>query len=445
MYSWLPEDIQEIYGRREGGLLLLVAAFVFVNAAALSIAVDGQLLWRHLWGPLLWLATMSTAHFLLLWFRPGHDPFYLPLFALLSGWGIVLVDRLAANFMARQVTWVALGTTALLLVAILTPSLRPLRRYRYTLLIAGLFLLAMTLVFGVNPSGRGAALWLPLPIPYTGPVVFFQPSELLKLLLVTFLASYFAENEVLLRQSRKNGWRGLLTYLAPLLLMWSFCMVLLVWQRDLGAATLFFILFLALLYAATGDKWYVLIGLVLLLAGAVLAYFLFDMVALRIDAWWNPWPEALDRAYQIVQSLYAIAAGGLMGQGVGQGAPYYIPVVHSDFVFAAVAEEWGLTGALSLVAVFMLLAYRGMLQAMTSSRPFLSYLAAGITLLFALQALLIMGGVTKLLPLTGITLPFISYGGSSFLIGSIMLGLLIYMSAESSERSRRHAFRQSST
>lgn len=444
MYSWLPEDIQETNGRHEGALLLVVAAFVFVNAVALSVAIDGQLLWAHLWGPLVWLLTMGAAHFLLLWYRPGHDPFYLPLFALLSGWGIVLIDRLAANFVARQVAWVALGTTALLLVAIVTPSLRPLRRYRYTLLIVGLLLLALTLIFGVNPSGDGAALWLPLPIPYTGPLIFFQPSELLKLLLVIFLASYFAENEVLLRQSRKKGWRGLLTYLAPLLLMWSFCMVLLVWQRDLGAATLFFILFLALLYAATGDSLYVLVGLVLLLAATVLAYYSFDVVALRIDAWWNPWPEALDRAYQIVQSLYAIAAGGLLGQGVGQGAPYYIPVVHSDFVFAAVAEEWGLIGTLGLVALFMLLAYRGMQQAMTSSRPFRTYLSTGITLLFAMQALLIMGGVTKLLPLTGITLPFISYGGSSFLVGSIMLGLLLYMSAEKSELNKRHTFRQSS-
>jgi cell division protein FtsW (lipid II flippase) len=172
------------------------------------------------------------------------------------------------------------------------------------------------------------------------------------------------------------------------------------------------------------------LGLFLLLLAAVAAYFLFDVVALRVDAWWNPWPESLGRSFQIVQSLYAIAAGGLFGQGAGQGFPTFIPVVHSDFVFAAVAEEWGLIGSLGLVGVFMILSYRGFLSAMQTLRPFRTYLAVGITLLFAIQALMIMGGVTKLLPLTGVTLPFISYGGSSLLISSIMLGLLLHLSTE---------------
>ncbi len=429
MYSWLREDVYEINGRREGTLLVIAAAFVFANAMALSLALDGRVLWQHFWGPLVWLIAIAITHGLLFLFRPQHDPFYLPLYALLSGWGILLVDRLAPNFLARQVMWIILGSIVLLAVTILPANLRPLRRYRYTLLIVGLMMLASTLLFGVNPSGYGAALWLPIPLPYTGPVYFFQPSELLKLLLVIFLASYFAERESLLRRGSQKGLRGTLPYLAPLLLMWGFCMILLVWQRDLGAATLFFIIFLSLLYLATGDSRYVVAGFGLLLIAGILAYFLFDVVALRVNAWWNPWPDALDRAYQIVQSLYAIAAGGLIGQGAGQGFPYYIPVVHSDFVFAAVAEEWGLTGSLSLVAVFLLLAYRGMRQAMLNQRPFRIYLAAGITLLFSVQALLIMGGVTKLLPLTGVTLPFISYGGSSFLISSIMLGLLLFMSA----------------
>ncbi len=309
-------------------------------------------------------------------------------------------------------------------------NLSLLRRYRYTWLIGGLFLLASTLLFGVNPSGAGAALWLPLPLPFGGSG-YFQPSELLKLLLVVFLASYFADRQALLRQGQsRGGLRGALPYLAPLFLMWGFCMVLLVWQRDLGAAALYFLVFLALLYLATADGRYVLVGLLLLLLAAVIAYFLFDVVALRVDAWWNPWPESLGRAYQIVQSLYAIAAGGITGQGVGQGYPTFIPVVHSDFVFAAVAEEWGLVGSMGLVAVFMMLAYRGLRSAMQTLRPFRTYLAAGITLLFAIQSLLIMGGVTKLLPLTGVTLPFISYGGSSLLISSVMLGILIFLSSE---------------
>ncbi|MEW5988453.1 MAG: FtsW/RodA/SpoVE family cell cycle protein, partial [Chloroflexota bacterium] len=268
----------------------------------------------------------------------------------------------------------------------------------------------------------GAALWLPVPLIGR---VYFQPSELLKLLLLVFLASYFDERQPLLRAGRSP-----IPYLAPLLLMWGFCITLLVWQRDLGAATLFFLLFLSLLYLATGEKRYLLGGLGLLLAAGLIGYFAFDVVALRVDAWWNPWPDADNRAFQIVQSLYALAAGGLGGQGVAQGFPDYIPVVHSDFAFAAIAEEWGLVGGLAVIACFALLAQRSLRIAIRCERPFRFYLAAGIAVLFGGQSFLIMAGVTKLLPLTGVTLPFVSYGGSSLLVSMVMVGLLIYLSAE---------------
>lgn len=425
MQSFVLEEAQEQNGRRQALLLLIVAAFVLTNAAALSLAVDGALRWSHVWAPLVWLGLVAVAHGVLHRFKPRRDPFIFPLAALLTGWGLVLIDRLAANFLARQVIWLVLGTAVLLAITTLPHNLRLLRRYRYTWLSGGLLLLAATLIFGVNPSGYGAALWL--PVPFIGQV-YFQPSELLKLLLIIFLASYFDEREAMLVASKQNGWAGILSYLAPLLLMWGFCIVLLVWQRDLGAATLFFIVFLALLYMATGDIRFVLAGSGLMLLAGIFAYFAFDLVALRVNAWWNPWPDAADRAFQIVQSLYALAAGGILGQGVGQGFPIYIPVVHSDFIFAAIAEEWGLVGSLSTVLIFVLLAYRGLRLALMARRPFQRYLAAGITILISAQALLIMSGVTKLLPLTGVTLPLISYGGSSMLINSAMIGLLLYMS-----------------
>lgn len=428
MLSSLIEIDLELKIKWERIAILVVAAFIFVNAAALSLTVEGKITWQHLWGPLAWLIAIITAQLILANFLETHDPVFLIIFALLTGWGILSIDRLAANFLPRQVLWVLLGTAALVTVSVFPNTLRPLRKYRYTILIFGLFLLAMTLIFGLNPSGAGAALWLPVPNPYPGPVVYFQPSEFLKLLLVIFLSSYFAERGPLLKQNQGMGLRGALPTLIPLFIMWGFCMIFLVWQRDLGAATLFFILFLALLYLATGSRWYVGIGFILLFFAGLAAFFIFDVVALRFDAWWDPWPEALGRAFQIVQSLYAIASGGVIGQGIGQGFPTFIPVVHSDFVFAAVAEEWGLIGSLTLVALFMILAFRGFHLAMVNKRPFRFYLATGITLLFSIQALLIMGGVTKLLPLTGVTLPFISYGGSSLLISSIMMGLLIYMS-----------------
>ncbi len=417
-------------GRIELTLLTIAALFVFANALALSFVSDKTVVLAHLWAPLFWLGLMSFALWLLNQFQPNHDPFIFPILALLSGWGLVLLDRLAANFLDRQLVWLFLGTAVLLAVAILPRNLRWIRRYRYTLLIAGLLLLGATLIFGVNPSGYGAALWLPIP---SFGRVFFQPSELLKLLLLIFLASYFDEREAILKLSQGNGRFASLPYLAPLTLMWGFCMILLIWQRDLGAATLFFILFLALLYLATGEKWYVVGGGILLLLGGVFAYFAFDLVALRIEAWWNPWPDATDRAFQIVQALYALGSGGILGQGVGQGFPQYIPVVHSDFAFAAIAEEWGLVGSFVVIISFMFLAHRGLRIALFQERPFRRYLAAGIVVLFTAQAFLIMGGVTKLLPLTGVTLPFVSYGGSSMLISSIMIGLLLYLSVAPNE------------
>ena len=413
---------EQLIDWREGLLLLLAGLFVFVNGIALSLVKDGTVNGRHLWSLLIWALLMASAYILLNRYKPNHDSYILPIIALLTGWGLILLDRLAVNFLDRQVIWLGLATAVFLLTTILPKNLRFLRRYRYSWLTLGLLLLAATLIFGVNPSGFGAALWLPIPLIGR---VYFQPSELLKLLLIIFLASYLDEREPLLRHTNQRGLFRTLPYLAPLLLMWGFCIILLVWQRDLGAATLFFIVFLAMLYIATNDRRYVIAGLFLLLVGGVMAYFLFDVVALRVDAWWNPWPDADNRAFQIVQSLYAIASGGVMGQGIGQGFPTYIPVVHSDFVFAAVAEEWGLIGALTLVVCFMVLAQRGLKIALRAQRPFRLYLAIGITVLFSAQALLIMGGVTKLLPLTGVTLPFISYGGSSLLMSSVMAGLLM--------------------
>ncbi|MFQ5420202.1 MAG: FtsW/RodA/SpoVE family cell cycle protein, partial [Anaerolineae bacterium] len=413
-------------GRPERRLLLLTTVFVFINAVSLSLVTAGHVTIKHLWGPVIWLILFTAAHWLLNRYRPRRDPLLLPVVALLSGWGIILIDRLAPNFLTRQVIWLGLGTAVLLTIAILPRNLDWLRRYRYTLLVSGLLLLAGTLLFGVNPSGFGDALWLPLPLPFH---VFFQPSELLKLLLVIFLASYFDHREPYLQLARSSSRLGAFPLIAPLLIMWGLCILFLVWQQDLGAATLFFILFLAILYLATGQWGYVWGGLVLLLAAGVFGYAAFDRVTLRVNAWLNPWPDARNQAYQIVQSLYAIANGGILGQGIAQGFPDYIPVVHSDFAFAAIAEEWGLIGSLVLVSGFACLAYRGFRLAAQAVRPFTLYLAAGISILFSAQALLIMGGATRLLPLTGVTLPFVSYGGSSLLVSCIMIGLLIYLSS----------------
>ncbi|MDT8305413.1 MAG: FtsW/RodA/SpoVE family cell cycle protein [Anaerolineae bacterium] len=407
-------------------LLLLAVLFVLLNAVTLSLALSGQVRWQHLAAPAVWAVAMAAAHATLQRYRPQRDIVLLPLFALMTGWGLVLIDRLAPNFLWRQLLWLVLGTAVLVFLAALPRRLRVLRRYRYTWLTLGIVLLLATLIFGVNPSGQGATLWLPLPFVER---VYFQPSELLKLLLIVFLASYFDEHERVATVAPARGWRSHLTFLGPLLLMWGFSILLLVWQQDLGGAAIFFLVFLALLYLATGQWQYVAAGLGLLLIAALIGYFSFAVVELRVDAWWNPWPDATDRAFQIVQSLYAIGAGGITGQGIGQGFPGYVPVVHSDFVFAAIAEEYGLVGSLAAIASFALLAHRGIRIAGRARRAFDMYLAAGITVVISVQAFLIMAGVARLLPLTGVTLPFVSYGGSSLLVTSAMVGLLLYLSS----------------
>lgn len=427
--------------RSELALMLISAGFVFTSAAALSLALEGTLQWRHFYAPVAWGSLFGFCYLVLTRILIRHDPVILPIVALMTGWGLILIDRLAPNFVPRQVVWLAISCGALLLAATLRPALAFLQRYRYTWLTVGLLLLAGTMLFGVNPSGSGATLWLRVPLVRQ---VYFQPSELLKLLLVVFLASYFSDRARIIAIGTGNPVRRWIAYLAPLAIMWGFCMILLVWQRDLGAATLFFAMFVVLIYLATGDKRYLMGGLLLLLVAAVIGYIAYDVVALRIDTWVDPWSEADGRGFQIVQSLYAVAAGGVFGQGVGTGFPTYIPVVHSDFAFAAIAEEWGFIGAVGIVAGFAVLSYRGLLIAGNSRETFQLYLAAGITLLFSVQAFLIMAGVTKLLPLTGVTLPFVSYGGSSLLISCTMAGLLLNLSAGGERRKWPNAGRRGS-
>lgn len=416
--------------QRERVLLILAALFVILNRIALMLVRNQPL--SALWPIGVWLLCAILLHMALNFSVPQRDPLIVPVVLLLTGWGLTLVARLAPPFGTRQAFWLPLCTAAAFAMTTLPPNLRILQRYRYTWLLAGLLLLSATLVFGVNPSGDEFAprLWLGIG------GIYFQPSEALKILFVIFLASYLADKRDLIvtTQVRIGRWRiPTFPYFAPMVLMWGFCIVLLVWQRDLGAASLFFLVFLAMVYTSTGEASYPLLGLILLGLAGVLGYQLFDVVRLRVDTWWNPWIDPDNRAYQIVQSLVAVASGGVVGQGIGLGAPTYIPVVHSDFVFAAIAEEYGLVGALGALICMALLVLRALRIALENTRrPFRSLLAVGIGLLFAIQSILIMGGVLKLMPLTGVTFPFVSYGGSSLLSSFVMIGLLLRLSDSSS-------------
>ena len=407
----------------EFALLVLAMAVTAAGFALLALVDTGSVTLRDLQPAWLLAGILLTGHIVLTW-RHGStsDQVVLPLVSMLAGLGLVLTHRLAPALASRQTNWVLLGAATLIVVAGAPWSMRWLRRYRYTWATLGLLLVALTLLFGVRPSGAGPRLWLGL-----GPLLF-QPSELLKVLLVIFLASYLAERrELVAFATLRIGRLRLppLTYLGPILFIWGLSMVLLVWQRDLGAALIFFGIFLAMLYVASNRWTYVAGSLALFLAGALLVVQTFAHVQQRVAFWLDPWPDAAEGSYQIVQSLIAMASGGVLGAGLGYGFPTYIPAVHTDFVFVATAEEMGLAGALAIIALYTLLVHRGFHIALRAEDAFEKLLAVGLTSVFGLQTLTILAGNLKLIPLTGVTLPFVSYGGSSLVTSSLMAGLLL--------------------
>jgi len=404
-------------------LLLLALAFVFLGAITLHTTTDIPT--RHLlalvggWA-VAWSATYSVLRIRV----PDADPFIVPVVALLTGWGLLLQARLAAApFLLKQIVWLLIGCGALTFVASYPTLTRQLRRYRYSLLVGGLLLLGLTLVFGVNPSGFGQRLWLGV----LG--VYFQPSESLKLLLIIYLAAYLCDrrNVLIQRTSTLPLW---VIVLGPMLTLVGIALLLLGWQQDLGAALLFYFTCVALLYLAWGKGWTVALSLLLFAPVAIVGYVTSSRVALRVSIWLNPWvPEQADRAFQILQSLFALAAGGVFGQGLGQGMPTLIPAVHTDFVYAALVEEFGSVGGCALLALLGLLIYRGVHWAQNTMSPFESLLAGGIAALLGIQTWVIIGGNAKLIPITGVTLPYLSYGGSSLLTLMLATGLLLNISA----------------
>jgi cell division protein FtsW (lipid II flippase) len=406
--------------------LLFGLSFLFTGLSLAQLGLVNDNLSLATFGPLLVLMLCSGLATYLVYSRCwSTDPILLPLVFFLSGLGLVLTTRLAPPaFVVRQQFWLVMATIMLLLITLVPKNLNWLRRYKYTWLISGLLLLAATLVFGVNPSGFGAPLWLQVG------GIYFQPSEPLKLLMIVFLAAYLADRRRQLIEVKVYLGRVAMphpSYFGPMLLMWGFSIVLLIWQRDLGAALLFFGTFLGMLYVATDERSYIWVGTLLLIVAVVIGYHLFDVVRLRVDAFLNPWLDPSGRSFQIVQSLLAFASGGFLGQGLGQGLPTAIPVVHTDFVFAAIGEEYGLWGAVGVLLCFALLVSRAFHLALRARSGFEQLLAAGIGTMLGLQTIVITAGTLKLMPLTGVTLPFVSYGGSSLVTSFVMTGILLFI------------------
>lgn len=408
-------------------LLLSAAALIpFVGWVSLDLAAEGGVLPENIIYPLLMVGMFFVAHAALRFFRPDADPIILPLAAVLCYLGVTLLFRLNPHMARLQVIWLGVGLSVMLAVTIAMRDYRVLARYRYTLALVGLALLLSTMVLGKEVNG--ARLWIVM-----GPLRF-QPSELAKILLAVFFAAYLADKKELIAGAGRS-FAGVslprLRDLGPLLTMWALSLLLLIFQRDLGSSLLFFGIFLAVLYVATARISFVLVGAALFILGALITFFAFSHVQQRVDTWLDPLnPETIsDESYQIAQSLFAFAEGGMSGSGLGRGYPDIIPFVETDFIYAAVGEELGLLGAAAMVLIYLMLIIRGLYIALRCEDDFGKLLAVGLTSIIALQSFIIMGGDTRLVPLTGITLPFVSYGGSSLASNFLLLGILMCISA----------------
>lgn len=433
---------------------LIAAIFLGLYSLTLTLAPavrartwEVELRWGHWLGYLVWLVGFAVV------FRQaeGHlsqrDPFLLPVVAILSGWGLLMIWRLIPSLGLRQTTWLAISLLVLNISFRLPSDLRFLRKYKYIWLTGGLFLTATTLIFGTNPLGYGPRLWLGC----CG--IYLQPSEPLKLLLVIFLAAYLADWSSFLNLSGQNnliakiwpfGKRAVgdsavsrpvhaipqLQIFVPTLLMTGLAILVLLVQRDLGTATILIFLYSVMVYITTGWWWVPAASIGIISSAGLLGYLVFDVIRLRVDAWINPWLDPAGRSYQIVQSLMAVANGGIIGRGPGIGNPSLVPVSHSDFIFAAIAEESGFMGVIGLLALLGVLVYSGLKSAIFAADRFRRYLAGGLTAFLAAQSVLIIGGNLRMLPLTGVTLPFISYGGSSLLVSFLVAAILLHISSE---------------
>lgn len=392
---------------------------------SVQLARDGKVAYSSLIYPAAAAAVFIILHVVLRFLLPMADGLILPLAAGLTFLGLIMIERLDPRLALEQLLWITVAAATFILVVLLLRNYEMLARYKYTLGIAALALLALPMLLGTEVNG--AKLWLKI-----GPMSF-QPSELAKVLLVIFLAAFFAEKHELLSISTHRV-LGIpvpeIKFFVPLLVMWGVCVLMMIFQKDLGSSLLFFGIFICMLYVATARKTYVLVGAAMFLLGAFLCYLAFAHVQVRVETWLNPFSPATiqKESYQISQSLFALSSGGISGTGLGLGYPKFIPSVTTDFIFSAVGEELGLIGAVAVILMYVLLVARGMKVGLAHRDDFGKLLAVGLTSVIALQAFIIMGGVTRLIPLTGITLPFMSYGGSSLLANFILLGLLLILS-----------------
>jgi cell division protein FtsW (lipid II flippase) len=414
--------------------LLLTAGFAAVFAQEEARVGNASLIYGA-----YFLALCLASHLYLRIRLPNADPYLFPLVALLTAFGLVMIYRIDDGLARDQANWFVLGLVLFALTIQFLRDYEVLERYRYTIAGAGLLLLLAPRLPGIGQQVNGAYLGVDI-----GPLAF-QPAEFAKIAIVIFLASYLRENrEVLIVGARRILGVTLppLKHFGPMLVVWGASMFMLVFIRDLGSSLMFFAAFLALLYVATGRFSFVVIGMAMFSLGAWFIANTVPHVQDRVDIWLDPYQDPTESGYQILQSIFAQADGGLFGQGFAQalivipdGGGPLLPAAQTDLIYSLIVNEVGLFGACGLIAVYLLIAARGFKIALLASDGFSKLLATGLTAVFSIQAFVIIGGVTRVIPLTGVTLPFVSYGGSSIVANFVLLALLLLIS----DRARREA------
>ena len=429
----VPAQVTVVPRKRRTAELALLAFALGLGLAAFAVVdlnVLGEVSPRFPLVAAVGAGLVLAAHLAVRWRLPYADPVLLPCVVLLNGLGLAMIHRIdlinspALNGARQQLIWTVIGVVAFVVVVVLLRDHRPLQGYTYTIGLAGVVLLLLPLLPGLGVEKFGARIWIQVG-SYS-----FQPAEAAKVLLAVAFASYLVEKRDVLALA---GWRVLgldlprARDLGPILLMWLVSLAVLVRQRDLGTSLLFFGLFVMMLYVATERAGWPVLGTLLFAGGAYLGYQLFGHVRVRVGAWLDPFSD-YDAYYQVINAQFGMAWGGLLGTGLGEGRPGLTPLARSDFIAAALGEELGMTGLMAVVLVYGLVVARGLRTALQCREPFGKLLAAGLAFAFALQVFTILGGVTRLLPLTGLTTPFMSQGGSSLVSNWIVVALLLVVS-----------------
>jgi cell division protein FtsW (lipid II flippase) len=412
---------------RELANLVVVGTLVGFGFASVYIARQEVVNSASLSYGLFFLGLYIAAHAIARVTVPNADPYLLPMAGLMTGIGVTEIYRLDEHDAFRQGLWIVIGLAAFAATLfLLRGDFRKLESYKYLFGLSAIGLLLLPALPFLGKTVNGARLWV-----HVGPL-HFQPGELAKILLIVFLAGYLREKREVLAQFRLKD-------LGPLFLIWGCAMLVLVVTNDLGGGLLYFGIFLAMLYVATAQVWFVIAGGVLFVGGAAALYTVIPRVEERVQIWLDPWEDPFGKGYQTIQSLYSIANGGFGGTGFGEGTftdadgNWLIPYLNTDFIYSALAQELGVIGISGFLLAYMLFAARGFRIALLAQDGFSKLLAVGLTFAFTLQAFIIIGGIVRLIPLTGITLPFVSYGGSSIVANFVLLAGLLLVSNRANE------------